>query len=401
MSNPYTTQVITNYNTSPPADDASAVASNQLFWSKHKDKLADPIKVLAEAINTEALSAFGVVARFDQANTFTADQTIVSTDPGPASNPIVTLFRDSVSPAIGDATGVVRYRGRNSAAATLTYAQSSVAIIDPATGVEQGRLSQQILLNGVLTSVLVLEKGARIGNPTGGDKGAGTLNVASGIFDDGVQLTAGGQLVNIQTFTASGTWTPTAGTVDVVVEVRGSGGGGGGGDGTAGLSGAGGGGGQGGRSVGRFLAAVLGATEAVTVGNGGTGGVGAGGAAGGAGGTVSFGGPVLIQATGGAGGGGSGTSGNGANGGGGGLGSLGDLNVNGQGGGASFSAVTDAMSGIGGGEGGGAGVFRAAAQALGAAGTDGGGGSGGVSNASTSANGGAGGKGYVIVYEYS
>lgn len=57
MTNPYTTQTIANYNTAPPADDASAVASNQLFWSKHKDKLADPIKVLTEAINTENVAA--------------------------------------------------------------------------------------------------------------------------------------------------------------------------------------------------------------------------------------------------------------------------------------------------------------------------------------------------------
>lgn len=57
MTNPYTTQTIADYNTSPPADDASAVASNQLFWSKHKDKLADPIKTLAEAIDTQNVAA--------------------------------------------------------------------------------------------------------------------------------------------------------------------------------------------------------------------------------------------------------------------------------------------------------------------------------------------------------
>lgn len=271
---------------------------------------------------------------------------------------------------------------------------------------------REIEFDGILTlthnaTSLILPGGANITTAAG--DAATFISLGSGNWRchnyqraDGTAVAGGnGALIGIQTFTATGTWTPTVGTKDIVVEVRGSGGGGGGGDGTGGLSGAGGGGGQGGRSVGRFLAAVLGATEAVTVGNGGTGGVGAGGVAGGAGGTVSFGGPVLIQATGGAGGGGPGTSGNGANGGGGGLGSLGDLNVSGQDGGASFSAATDAMSGIGGGEGGGAGVFRAAAQALGVAGTDGGGGSGGVSNASTSANGGAGGKGYVIVYEYS
>jgi len=41
------------------------VASNQLNWSKHKDKLADPIKTLSEAINTELLSAFSKVINTD------------------------------------------------------------------------------------------------------------------------------------------------------------------------------------------------------------------------------------------------------------------------------------------------------------------------------------------------
>lgn len=49
----YSSQSISGYNTSPPADDGSEVSSNQVSWSKHKTKLADPIKALSEAINTE------------------------------------------------------------------------------------------------------------------------------------------------------------------------------------------------------------------------------------------------------------------------------------------------------------------------------------------------------------
>lgn len=55
---PYTSVAISGYNATPPADDGSAVASNQLQWSKHKSKLADPIKTLGEAINTNLVAAF-------------------------------------------------------------------------------------------------------------------------------------------------------------------------------------------------------------------------------------------------------------------------------------------------------------------------------------------------------
>jgi hypothetical protein len=55
----YTSQVITGYNSSPPPDDGSQVSANKITWSGQKTKLSDPIKTLAEAINTELVSAFG------------------------------------------------------------------------------------------------------------------------------------------------------------------------------------------------------------------------------------------------------------------------------------------------------------------------------------------------------
>jgi len=58
MAVPYTTQAISGYNSSPPADDGSTGDANEVTWAKPKTKLADPIKALAEAMNTELLSAF-------------------------------------------------------------------------------------------------------------------------------------------------------------------------------------------------------------------------------------------------------------------------------------------------------------------------------------------------------
>lgn len=49
-TNPFTAPVITGYNSSPPPDDGSKTSANKVSWDKHKTKLSDPIKTLAEAI---------------------------------------------------------------------------------------------------------------------------------------------------------------------------------------------------------------------------------------------------------------------------------------------------------------------------------------------------------------
>ena len=60
MGNPYTSVAISGYNANPPSNDASEISSNQLDWAlQHKAKLGDPLKNLAEGINTNTAAAFG------------------------------------------------------------------------------------------------------------------------------------------------------------------------------------------------------------------------------------------------------------------------------------------------------------------------------------------------------
>ena len=61
MSNPYEAPTIVGYNATPPANDGTEVSANQLDWDKHLDKIGGPLKVFAEAINTNVLAAFGDV----------------------------------------------------------------------------------------------------------------------------------------------------------------------------------------------------------------------------------------------------------------------------------------------------------------------------------------------------
>ena len=57
--NPYTGQSISGYNASPPPDDGSQSSGNQLEWAKHITKIGNPLKALAEAIDTAVSAAFG------------------------------------------------------------------------------------------------------------------------------------------------------------------------------------------------------------------------------------------------------------------------------------------------------------------------------------------------------
>ena len=88
MGTLYTTKTISGYNQSPPPNDGTQVASNQVTWDKHKDKLTDPIKTLAEAINTalvnhvditpvEKASGYTTVAD-DYGRTIIYNQSVVS-----------------------------------------------------------------------------------------------------------------------------------------------------------------------------------------------------------------------------------------------------------------------------------------------------------------------------------
>jgi len=61
-SNPFTSPTISGYNTSPPSDDGSQTSANRVEWAKHKTKLSDPVKTLAEAGVSASNTAFATVA---------------------------------------------------------------------------------------------------------------------------------------------------------------------------------------------------------------------------------------------------------------------------------------------------------------------------------------------------
>jgi hypothetical protein len=252
---------------------------------------------------------------------------------------------------------------------------------------------------------------------TGYVSGAGTVSSSDSILS-AIQKLNGNDAVRISTvkkqvFTASGTYTPSAGMVYAIVECVGGGGGGGGTATTAASNyAAGGGGGGGAYSKVTLTAAQIGASQTVTIGTAGAAGA-SGNNAGGAGGTTSL-GTLCVAAAGGGGAGNSGSSlpiggtgGSAASG-------TGDVRLSGSQGqagvtsgsssGTSFVFIPSGAGGSSGlGYGAGAAGLLVSTSTTGTAGTlYGGGGSGAAtSNATGAAAGGAGATGLVYVQEFN
>ncbi len=236
---------------------------------------------------------------------------------------------------------------------------------------------------------------------------ADTVSKASGGTFNGAVAFNGGitNLIRIQTFTSSGTYTRATGATKALVYVVGGGGGGGAVDGQGTNTGRAGSGGGGGGTAIKLITSGLGATETVTIGAGGAGGTGSDDGA--VGGTSSFG--SHCSASGGSGGnGGSGLGFSNAatqNSVAGGIGTSGDINIRGGPSTMGISAGTSAnecVSGTGGNSffGGGAAGVQADNDGNDADGFGGGGSGGSTNHVSTNHAGGAGGAGIVVVYEY-
>jgi hypothetical protein len=82
MASPYTSQSASGYNASPPPDDGSEIASNQVLWATIKTKLADPAKNLADNINAAISDAFDVTISGASVSSQSTSYQVLSDDQG-------------------------------------------------------------------------------------------------------------------------------------------------------------------------------------------------------------------------------------------------------------------------------------------------------------------------------
>lgn len=118
MASPYTSVSIADYNANPPTDDGAATPANELNWSKHKEKLGDPIKTLSEAINTNLVAAFGDRLLNAEAQK-TGIYTVLATDRGSLINCTANTFTVTLLAAAtaGDGFEIIIY---NSGSGVIT-----------------------------------------------------------------------------------------------------------------------------------------------------------------------------------------------------------------------------------------------------------------------------------------
>lgn len=97
MGSKYTTLSTSGYNSSAPADDGSQTASNLVTWAGVKTKLSDPVKNLADSVNTALVTAFDYSVR-----QITGADSIVASDHMKTVE-IASTVSSTVSITLGDA----------------------------------------------------------------------------------------------------------------------------------------------------------------------------------------------------------------------------------------------------------------------------------------------------------
>lgn len=118
----------------------------------------------------------GTTANFSSTLDATNTLTLTSTDAGAGIAPTISIYRNSASPTAGDNLGEVVFHGKDSAGNKQEFARIQSRIDDTTSTSEDGALLFYTTIGGSTGLRFELGAGARVGAPTGGDKGAGSLN---------------------------------------------------------------------------------------------------------------------------------------------------------------------------------------------------------------------------------
>lgn len=141
-------------------------------------------------LGSASFSAFrtsGGIAGLADANAFTADQQIISTDATATVGPTLDIFRNSATPAANDALGRLRFSGKSSTGVTRPLSDIVAVLTDPTNGAEANTLNFSTYQSGAAASRLVLGGGVYHPSATGTDKGNNTLNFGT-IYQNNVQV---------------------------------------------------------------------------------------------------------------------------------------------------------------------------------------------------------------------
>ena len=150
----------------PHTNDALALGNASLMWSDLFLASGGVINfnngdvTITHSADTLAFAGAATGYTFDAPLTLSstaanAPLVITSTEAG-ATAFTVDLFRNSASPAASDGLAALRFLGRNSTPATITYSSIQSNISDPTAASEDAALYMQTMMAGVLTNALTL-----------------------------------------------------------------------------------------------------------------------------------------------------------------------------------------------------------------------------------------------------
>lgn len=176
------------------------------------------------AIDAATTPQLGSANTFSAANVFslttagTAPITLQSTDAGAVNGPLLTMDRNSASPAANDLIGRIDFAGRDSGGNTTNYGQLTVQIIDPTDGSEDAIFGFRTIIAGSVSNRFNIGDGFYGVGLT--DPGANKVN-AAGYSISGTDLFGGARTISaawtfstapvISTITNTGTLTlPTS-----------------------------------------------------------------------------------------------------------------------------------------------------------------------------------------------
>lgn len=205
MGSKYTSQSISGYNSSAPADDGTQTDSNKVKWSTIKTKLGDPIKTLAQEMNSALVTALDTSAR-----SITANDTATAADNGKTIE-IASTVTAALTVTLPDAATVgagymVSYF--NSGSGTVTVAKTGSDTINGATSLSlYPRMCAAFATNasgngyiGNILNAVVVSTSGNVGigtsNPTkklevNGDAKINGHTIGRGNYDDSSNVAVG------------------------------------------------------------------------------------------------------------------------------------------------------------------------------------------------------------------
>ena len=192
---PYSPVTITGYNANPPADDGSAVATNEISWAGIKAKIGDPLKTAIDAIQVaidtvidtieaDIIEALTIISAFQQTLAPTGWTKLTTHD-----NKALRLITGTVSTG-GSASFTSVFTARTIAQANLpnvTLVATSLTITG-APELAGGAAGQTFIINGTA------ETSFAVGGATPARKNTstGALSINAGTLGVGGNVPLGG-----------------------------------------------------------------------------------------------------------------------------------------------------------------------------------------------------------------